>query len=356
MKSHLFPWLGRFPNGWIPLVLLYCLGLSLASAAAYFLVAAAEKRWNRNGNIPFTRRLFLPVEILLMSLSLLFLPGLVRLPAEAYPAFRVFTRILLIFSGTFFLLRAIDAMTAAFLRNLKVDKPDNLRERRLRTQVLYMEKVLDAVVILVAVGLLLLGFERFRKVGGSLLASAGLASLIVGFAAQRSLGNLIAGLQIAFTQPIRLGDAVFIENEWGEIEEITFTYVVVRIWDLRRLVVPINYFLEKPFQNWTRTSAELLGFVLLSVDYCTPVEPVRKEFFRLLEGSPLWDRKVRVLQVVDSNEKTMTLRALMSAKSAGAAWDLRCEVREKLLAFLRDQLPSSLPRSRIYAFSAEEAL
>ena len=179
-----------------------------------------------------------------------------------------------------------------------------------------------------------------------MLASAGVAGIVIGFAAQKSLATLLAGFQIALTQPIRIDDVVIVEGEWGRIEEITLTYVVVRIWDLRRLIVPITYFIEQPFQNWTRVSADILGTVFLYVDYNVPVDAVRKELTRLLEASPLWDRKVNVLQVTDSKEGTVELRALASASDAGRAFDLRCDVREKLVAFIQQNYPESLPRLR----------
>jgi small-conductance mechanosensitive channel len=169
---------------------------------------------------------------------------------------------------------------------------------------------------------------------------------VIGFAAQKSLTTLLAGIQIAMTQPIRIDDVVIVEGEWGKIEEITLTYVVVAIWDLRRLIVPITYFIEKPFQNWTRISADLLGAVTLQVDYDVPVDALRAELTRILEASPLWDRKVNVLQVTDAKEHNLEVRALASASDAGRTWDLRCEVREKLVAFVLKNHPGSLPRVR----------
>jgi small-conductance mechanosensitive channel len=179
-----------------------------------------------------------------------------------------------------------------------------------------------------------------------MIASAGVAGIVIGFAAQKSLGTLLAGFQIAMTQPIRIDDVVIVEGEWGKIEEITLTYVVVRIWDLRRLVVPITYFIEKPFQNWTRTSADILGTVFLHVDYGVPVDAVRGELGRILESSPNWDRKVNVLQVTEARERTLELRALASSSDASKSWDLRCEVREKLVDFVQRNYPESLPRLR----------
>jgi small-conductance mechanosensitive channel len=179
-----------------------------------------------------------------------------------------------------------------------------------------------------------------------MIASAGVAGIVIGFAAQKSLSALLAGFQIAITQPIRIDDVVIVEGEWGRIEEITLTYVIVCIWDLRRLVVPITYFIEKPFQNWTRTSADILGTVFLRVDYVVPVDSVRQELTRILEASPNWDRKVNVLQVTDAKEQTLELRALASSSDASKSWDLRCEMREKLVAFIQKNYPGSLPRLR----------
>jgi hypothetical protein len=196
-------------------------------------------------------------------------------------------------------------------------------------------------------------FPAIRHIGESLLASAGLAALIAGFAARSTLTNLAAGIQIAFTQPIRLGDAVIVEGEYGWIEEINITYVVMRIWDLRRLVIPISYFSEKPFQNWTRNTADLLGTVFLYTDYSLPVDPVRKELQRILESTKLWDGKVWGLQVTNATDRTMELRALMSASDSSTAWDLRCYVREKLILFLQQQFPQCLPKTRAELNQAE---
>jgi small-conductance mechanosensitive channel len=183
-------------------------------------------------------------------------------------------------------------------------------------------------------------------VGVSILASAGMIGIILGFAAQRSIATLFAGLQIALTQPIRIDDAVIVEGEWGRVEEITLTYVVIKIWDLRRLVVPVTYFLEKPFQNWTRVSANLLGTVFLYVDYSVPVDEVRRELQAILKVSALWDGQVGGVQVTNSSERTLELRLLMSAADSSKIFDLRCEVREKVLAFLQQNHPGSLPRVR----------
>ncbi len=170
--------------------------------------------------------------------------------------------------------------------------------------------------------------------------------LIVGFAAQRSLGNLLAGLQIAFTQPLRLDDALIVEGEFGKVEEITLTYVVLRLWDQRRLILPINYFIEKPFQNWTRTSSEILGTIFLHLDHTAPFETIRKEFTRLLETSPLWDSRVGVMQVTNTTESTVEVRLLVSAVNSGEAFDLRCFIRENMISYIQQHVPTALPKTR----------
>jgi small-conductance mechanosensitive channel len=230
---------------------------------------------------------------------------------------------------------------------LHVEDKDNLHARRIYTEVRLVERVIKVAIVVLAMATMLLTFPQARQIGVSLLASAGIAGIILGFAAQRTLGNLLAGIQIAIAQPIRIDDVVIVEGEWGWIEEITLTYVVVRIWDLRRLVVPISYFIEKPFQNWTRTSAALLGTVFVYADYTIPVERVREELTRLLHQSPRWDGKVSGLQVTNTTERIVEMRALMSAVDSSAAWDLRCEIREGLLKFLQEQFPQCLPRTRV---------
>ena len=209
-----------------------------------------------------------------------------------------------------------------------------------------LKKVAVTIIGIVTLASMLMVFDSVRQFGASILASAGIAGIVIGFAAQRSIATLLAGFQIALTQPIRLDDVVIVENEWGRIEDITLTYVVVRVWDLRRLVVPITYFIEQPFQNWTRSSADILGTVFFYVDYGVPLDALRAELTRLLKASRYWDGKVNVLQVTDAKEHTLEIRALASAADASLAWDLRCEIREKLVAFIQHKYPESLPRFR----------
>jgi small-conductance mechanosensitive channel len=231
-------------------------------------------------------------------------------------------------------------------RRYRIDVSDNLLARRVQTQFQMVHRIAIVLVIAVTLAIMLMTFPAIKHIGMSILASAGLVSLIVGMAMKDTLANLIAGVQIAFAQPFRIGDAVVVEGEWGWIEEIGMMYVVVRIWDLRRLVLPLSYFLDHPFQNWTRTSADLLGHCYIYTDYTVPVEPLRAELRRICAQSQLWSGKVCVLQVSDLFETTMQLRALMDARNSSDAWDLRCLVREKLIDFIQRTFPGGLPRYR----------
>lgn len=227
-----------------------------------------------------------------------------------------------------------------------ISKSDNLKERKAITQIIFLRKLAVVVVVIISFAIILLNFEGVRKYGATMLTSAGVAGIIIGFAAQKTLSNLFAGIQIAFSQPIKIDDAVVVEGEWGWVEEINLTYAVVRIWDMRRLVLPITYFTENTFQNWTRSSAQIMGSVFLYVDYSAPLDDLRKHFEELLEESPLWDKAAKAFQITDTSEKTMTIRMLMTAKNSPEAFDLRCYVREEMLKYIQQKYPKSLPKTR----------
>ncbi|MDH3209987.1 MAG: mechanosensitive ion channel family protein [Burkholderiaceae bacterium] len=248
--------------------------------------------------------------------------------------------------GAWFIVAVLAAMVDWVTQRYRVDVDDNLRAREIQTKALVLKRIATLVIIVVGSALVLLQIPGIENVGASLLASAGLAGIVVGIAARPTVANLLAGIQLALTQPIRIDDVVIVEGEWGRIEEIRNTFVVVRIWDLRRLMVPLSHFIEKPFENWTRVTADLLGTVFVYVDYTTPIEDVRRELKTILESSELWDGKVWNLQVTDTTERTVKLRALMSASDASTAWDLRCYVRERLIEYLQRQHPEALPRAR----------
>ena len=243
-------------------------------------------------------------------------------------------------------MRAVDIGATRYLLQFRLDVEENFLARKHVTQVRVFKRVIDTLIVLIAVSTALMTFESVKQYGVSLFASAGAAGLIVGLAARPLLSNLIAGVQIAITQPIRIEDAVIIENEWGWVEDIASTYVVIRLWDWRRLVVPLSYFIERPFQNWTRDTQSLVGSIALHVDYDTDVSRIRRRLEQVVRESKLWDGAVVNLQVVDSHPRSIELRALVSARTAPQSWDLRCEIREKLLSFIREQMPEAFPRDR----------
>jgi small-conductance mechanosensitive channel len=245
-----------------------------------------------------------------------------------------------------FAISVLHIWTVIYLRRFKLDSEDNLLARKHVTQLRILQRIGVTLVGIITLSAALMTFEGVRQYGVSLLASAGAASIIVGLALQPMLKNMIAGVQLAITQPIRIEDSLLIENEWGNVEEITSTYVVVRLWDLRRLIVPLSYFIEKPFQNWTREGARLIGTVFINTDFTTPVAELRRHLEEIVGRSKLWDGRVLTLQVTDFKERTMEIRILVSASNAGKVFDLRCEVREQMISFIQQRYPKSLPRLR----------
>jgi small-conductance mechanosensitive channel len=341
-------WLDRIPLPWLSTL--------IAAAAAVLLVLVV--RWL--GQIVLqrlARRMLLAQQLLSKARrpSLWLMPLLVlqsvwtSAPDDLLliNTVRHLNGLLVVMAFTWLGVRCVAAVADTIAIRNPLDIEDNLNARRIQTQVRVLVRCLNVVVILFGTGLILMSFPAVRQVGTSLLASAGLAGLAAGFAAKPVLGNLIAGLQIAISQPIRLDDVVIVEGEWGRIEEITGSYVVVKIWDERRLVVPLTYFIEKPFQNWTRSASSLIGSVFLWVDYSLPLEVLREEVKRLCEEIPhLWDGRVCVLQVTDTSEKSMQLRVLISSLDSSRNWDARCYVRERLITFINHEYPQCLPQLR----------
>ncbi len=278
------------------------------------------------------------------AIYILDLPGPVQ-----DPGFKILS-IAGIITNTFLLIRSVLAVEAMMTSRSEMLHYDAYKKRRVETRVQMIRRLLVFIILVVAIAAILMNFNEVRQIGTGLLASAGVAGVIAGFAAQKSLSTIIAGLQIAITQPMRIDDVVIVEGEWGTIEEITLTYVVIRVWDQRRLVVPITYFLEKAFQNWTRNSSDLIGTVFLYADFLIPVEEIRAEAQRVVQGSKLWDKRVFVVQVTDFRSDCVEIRILASAETSPTLFDLRCEIREKILIFLQSQYPSAFPRVRT-AFS-----
>lgn len=332
-------------------------GILLGIAAAVYMVsyliirlgAVAIQKLTGSSQLLVRKKLGASVRFLMAVIALNI--------GERYTTFAVFDTYV-ISKVIFLLLVAAFAILliqlSAFIRDLLYERFDiqeknNLTSRKVRTQIDFLQKTFSAFIVFLAIAVALMSFERVREMGTSLIASAGIASVIIGFAAQKSITNLLAGFQIAFTQPLRLDDVVVVEGEWGRIEEITLTYVVVNIWDQRRLIVPIVYFLEKPFYNWTRNSSEILGTVFLYLDYTFPVDFIRQELKRILDseaGRRLWDGRASAVQVTDITDRVMQVRVLVSAGSSGAAFDLRCIVRERLLDAITQAYPGSFPKTR----------
>ncbi|EKS38651.1 mechanosensitive ion channel family protein [Afipia clevelandensis] len=337
----------RLP-GWLATLALVAGGIVVALIANALIVHTM--RSTLGVRHPKTRSLLTrskgPLRLALIVLMLKFVIGVAPIDEAAAAVFDNILNVAFIALLGWTALIAVQIGSQIYLRRFSLDAEDNLLARKHVTQVGILKRAADTLIVIMTVATALMSFEQVRQYGVSLFASAGVAGLAIGLAARPLLSNLIAGVQIAVAQPIRLDDVVFLEGEYGTIEEITTTYVVIKLWDWRRMVVPLSYFIEKPFQNWTRETSALIGSVFLYVDYTVPVEKLREKLMEIARASPLWDGRVVVLQVSDAKDRTVELRALLSARSAPAAWDLRCEVREKLIAHLQEEYPDALPRTR----------
>ena len=295
--------------------------------------------------------LFVPLlgkslRVLVPVLGIIFALPILDLSPEYAGLLAKGSSILLIGAVALIAFRAVHLVEKVVLARYDITVADNLQARKMHTQVHVLGKTLYFIISLFTVATILMLFEEVRHFGTSILASAGVVGIIIGFAAQKTISNLFAGFQLAMTQPIRLDDVVVVEGEWGRIEEITLTYVVIRIWDDRRLVVPLSYFIEKPFQNWTRNSADLLGSVFVWVDYSLPLEETRRALKTIVETNPLWDKRFWNLQVTEATERTMQIRVLATAGDSTRSFDLRCDIREQLIAYIQKNHPQSLPQLR----------
>ncbi len=346
-------------EAWLINVLVVAVALGLAVVAHRISFAALARLARRttgtidNSLVRYAKQ---PALLIFAILAVfLILPGLEVAEGVKVSAQRALSLALTAALGwlAFNLTRIINDVVAA---RYDLSAADNLAAREVHTRVRLLQRIFAAAILVVTVCVLLMAIPGIRQIGITLFASAGIAGIIAGLAARPTLSNLIAGMQLALTQPIRIDDVVIIEGEWGWVEEIRMTFVVVRIWDLRRLVVPLSYFIETPFQNWTRKTADILGTVFLYTDYTVPVERVREELHRVLRSSDLWDGKVWGLQVTNATERTVELRALMGARNSGDAWNLRCHVRERLIEFLQKDYPEALPRLRAELPSKDRSL
>lgn len=323
--------------------------VGIALLCHYIVFSAAKRVARRTGNRlddSLIRHGEKPAKLIFPLIAAFLVLRVTPLPRDLSNPISHLISLALIASIAWLFIALIDVVEDLVVERYRTDVPDNLLARRIKTQVQVLRRLAIVTIGVIALSIMLMTFPSIWHLGAGLFASAGVAGLVIGMAARPTLSNLLAGVQLALTEPIRIDDVVIVEGEWGWIEEISTTYVVVRIWDLRRLIVPLSHFIEQPFQNWTRVTADLLGTVYVYTDYTVPVEEVRQELRRILESSGMWDGKVCVLQVTNATEHAMELRALMSAPDSGKAWDLRCYVREKLIGFLQTRYPESLPRTR----------
>ena len=288
-----------------------------------------------------------PASLAIPLLFLLVAVGIAPLPADWAAGARHLLGIGLLLCAAWLAVRAVRAVEARVVREHPIDTSDNLRARRVLTQTRVISGVVQGAIVLVGLGVALMTFPAIRQLGTTLLASAGILGLVAGIAARPVFGNLIAGLQIALAQPIRLDDVVIVNGEWGRIEEINSTNVVVRIWDERRMVVPLQWFIENPFENWTRTTSQLLGTAFLWLDYRTPLQDLREALQRICASDPRWDGRVCIAQVTDTSDKCLQVRLLVSARNSGDLFDLRCAVRERMIDYLHHAHPEALPRLRM---------
>jgi small-conductance mechanosensitive channel len=337
----------------------------LGLAVAAMLVALLAYRIGRPLVVRLTRhsrvlaavlaRMNGPLHVLLPLVALAIVLDGAPDTLPAIEAVRHLVGVLLIAVLTWVAIAAVQGVGDAVAVLHPLDVADNLEARRILTQTRVLSRIAIGVLLFAGLAFILMTFPRARQFGTSLLASAGLSALVIGIAARSVFGNLLAGLQIALSQPIRIDDVLIVENEWGRVEEITSTYVVLKIWDERRLVIPLQWFIEHPFQNWTRTTSQIIGSVMLWVDYTADLEPLRAEATRLAKASKDFDGRVCLLQVVETSERGMQLRVIVSSPSAGQSWDLRCLIREGLIAFLQREQPHALPRVRAEIEGAEAA-
>ncbi|WP_051978190.1 mechanosensitive ion channel family protein [Edaphobacter aggregans] len=343
---------------WFSAVFVFCGIIVLASVVHYILFRVLKKREQERSGLRtgwgINRFLSHPARaIFFLTCGTIALPLIPDIPEHLYAIIRQGLVMAIVVSLGWFAIGCVYVVQEYMLRKYDLKVENNIRARRVHTQFQLFRRILISFIVVITIGALLWTFNdpRIWHYGSGLLASAGIASLILATAAKSTASNFLAGLQIAFTEPIRIDDVVVIQGEWGRVEEINSAYVVVRIWDLRRLIVPLSFFIENSFQNWTRQAADILGTSFLYVDYTVPVEDLRQQLRRICESSPLWDGKVCGLQVTNLSERTMELRCLMSSRNSSENFDLRCLVREQMIDYIRQNYPNAFPTTRFAATS-----
>jgi small-conductance mechanosensitive channel len=350
--NNLAPW----APGWLVALSIFAVimaaGLVLQGLLSRFLTSRPAT-WH-----PFLKHVWTRTRLLVRYMLLLFAAGLavqaLDLSGNLQDSARKILLCLFVIQTGWIAIVVANLAIDRYVQTLNLSASDNLMARKAATQMRIFRQATNVVLVALTAAFALMSFDAVRQFGVSLFASAGIAGIVVGLAARPMLENLIAGVQLALTQPLRLQDAVVINNEWGWVEEINSTYIVVRLWDWRRQIVPLSYLFQNPFTNWTRSSSSIIGTVFVYADYTLPMEPVRARASEIVKASPLWDGQVVNVQVSDAREHVMEVRVLASASDSSRAWDLRCEIREKLIAFIRETFPESLPRVRREDFRLAE--
>jgi small-conductance mechanosensitive channel len=346
----------HFKRGWFFAIFVFCSVLVVANLVHYILFRVLHRKESTNNPLGWglQQHLGKPARAIFLLTSLfIILPLIPGLPDNIDPMLRHALTMLVVVALGWFAIGCIYVLQAFLLRRYDLTAENNFRARRLHTQFQLFRRVLIAFVVIIDIGGLLWTFNdpRIWHYGSGLLASAGIASLIIATAAKSSASNFFAGLQIAISEPIRIDDVVVVQGEWGRVEEINSAYVIIKIWDLRRLVVPLSYFIENSFQNWTHHSSDIMGTAFIYVDYSIPVEDLRKQFEAIVHPSPLWDRQVCGLQVTNLTDRSMELRCLMSSRNSSENFDLRCIVREKMTAWIQQNYPNAFPLTRFTTYS-----
>ena len=340
-----------FENTQIERIIISAVILIIGSALLLYLISWIKKYVHEHPGKEkgkgILRKVILPITILILLIALKLNVTLILTDTELLKFSHHFLNISLIFTVAWVAINAVKISRILILRNYDLQQKDNLLARKVYTQFRILERIVIFLIMFLAIAFALMTFESIKRIGISLFASAGIAGVILGLAAQKAIATILAGFQIAVTQPIRIDDVVIVEGEWGKIEEITLTFVVIKVWDQRRLVVPTTYFIEKPFQNWTRVSSDILGTVFLYTDYTLPVDELRNAFMQYLSETELWDGKTANIQVTNSNPQNLELRFLMSAADASTLWDLRVLIRERLVEYLQKNHPDKLPKTRV---------
>ena len=347
-------YLNHFRHQWLFAIFLIS-GAILFSNVVHGITFAIIKRRRKGATLQqnaarpsIYRHLNHPARWVFLTICLLSTFPWLPIPPQVAHPLRIGLHIVLVIQIGWFAIGCVFVLQDALTRRYDITAENNVRARRIHTQMHFLRRMLIGLIIIIDIGCILWTFPdpQLWHYGSGLIASAGLATLVLATAAKSTVANVLAGLQIAFTEPIRIDDVVIVQGEWGRVEEITTSYVVIRIWDLRRLIVPLTYFIENPFQNWTREQSDLLGTAFLYTDYSVPVDAIREHFAKVLEASPLWDRKVCATQVTNLTERTMEIRCLMSARNASEQFDLRCIVREEMVKFIQENYPDAFPRTR----------